>query len=134
MARRARKGIDTGVLVGIIAAVLAVGGFGYFALHRGKDPMAGTTPLNVRDYMENANSLSGNVYSVTGKIEEKPHWTPDKGQLVVVSVEGDSGAELIPVLIPSEFNGENVSRGDQFTLKVEVGAKGRLIARALSKS
>ncbi len=134
MARRARKGVDHSVIIGIVLGVLILGAGGFVVLNRTKDPLAGVTEFNYNDFQQNANSLSGNVYRVSGTIDDKIRWTPDRGQLVVLDVEGEFGNGPLPVLIPSEFNGVNISRGDQVTMKIEIGAKGKPIVRELKKS
>lgn len=134
MARRARKGAPIGAILGIVAAIVLVGVAGAFVLNRTKDPFAGLTELNIRDFMENANSLSGNVYRLDGRVDDKLRWTPNEGQLVVIDVSNESGSGFIPVLVPSEFNGVNIARDDRFTLKVEVRSQGKLIALDLAKS
>jgi hypothetical protein len=130
MARRAKKGAPVGLIIGIVAAIVIVGVASALFLNRTKDPFTGLTDLNIKDFMENANSLSGNVYRLEGIVEDKLRWTPTKGQLIAIQVNDES----IPVLVPSEFNDVNIARDDRFTMKVEVRSEGKIIVLDLAKS
>ena len=126
MARRARKGVDYTQIIIIAAIVLAVGGMALFLASRTSDPFAGLQPLPVGEYMDNANSLSGSVFSLTGKITAKPRYTPNNGSIIFVDVDHAGESHELPVYVPVDLYGTNLNRGDTFTSRVEVRSLGRL--------
>ena len=126
MARRARKGVDYTQIIIIAAIVLVIGGLALFLTNRTSDPFAGLQPLPIGEYMENGNSLSGSVFSLTGKITAKPRYTPNNGSIIFVDVDHGTGTQELGVYVPVELYGTNLNRGDTFTSKVEVIAFGRL--------
>ena len=126
MARRARKGVDYTQIIIIAAIVFAVGGMALLLANRTSDPFAGLQPLPVGEFMDNANSLSGSVFSLTGKITEKPRYTPNNGSIIFVNVDHGNETFELPVYVPVEFYGTNLNRGDTITSKVEVRSLGRL--------
>ena len=134
MARRARKGVDTGLILGIGAGLIVLGAIGFFVMNRSNDPMKGVTPLSVSDYKQSSDSLQGNTYKLTGTVMEKLLWTPEHGQVVRIDVSDTNGSGSLGVLVPPEFNGMNINVGETFTMKVEVIEKGKLVALELVKS
>ena len=134
MARRARQGIHP-LHIALIAGALAVlAGGALFMLSRSKDSLRSVSELSVSDYVQKGDSMGGTVWRVTGSIDEKVRWTPDRGQLVSVAVDQGGCSASIPVLVPPEFNDVSINIGDRFTFKVEVGEKQLLIVRDLERS
>ncbi len=138
MARRASSGISAGHIIGIAAAI--VGFFVMaFLLYRivvdGGSGAAGgyssAVPLSVSEYLKNANSLRGNVYRVSGKIEERLKWTPNRGRLVSLDVTDGETSSPVPVLIPEEFSHVNIDRGATMGFVVKVGRDGLLVAESI---
>ena len=126
MARRARKGVEPVQIIVIVAIVCAVGALGAFMANRGSDQFASLTPLPVGEYMRNANSLSGNVYKLTGTVSGKERYTERKGQFIIVEVEDGGSLIDLPLYVPVEHYGTNIDRGDPITSKVEVRSRGIL--------
>lgn len=92
-----------------------------------------TTPeLDVQAYMDNANSLRGNVYRIEGEVNESLAWSPTSGRLIAVSVK--SGDEVLPVLVTTEFNNINIQKGQVFVFLLEVDDKGILRTKKLIKA
>ena len=79
-------------------------------------------PLDVTTYLENANSLRGNVYKIQGEVLNSLGWSPTKGRLIAVGVDG--GKQVIPVLVTTSFSHINIQRGQRFVFLLEVGDKG----------
>lgn len=115
----------------LIAAALLLGalGGGYFLFGKASDPYRTMTALPVTDYLENSNSLRGNVYKLDAKISKSLEFSPVNGRLFSVEV----GADLLPVLVPPQFNSVNIERGQRFFFKIEVGDKGILKAQDVKK-
>lgn len=126
MARRASSTVHP---LWIVAAVLLLTGAlagGWLLFRTVSDPYRTLMPLDVSEYLQNANSLRGNVYKVSVTVDTQLAWAPAVGRLYSVEVEGS--AELLPVLIPAQFNALNVQKGQRYFLKIEVGDKGLLRA------
>lgn len=98
----------------------------------GSDRYRTVAPLDVAAYLENANSLRGNVYKIEGEVSNSLAWSPSSGRLIAVDVE--KGKEVIPVLVTTKFNEVNIQRGQRFIFVLEVDEKGILRTRELSKS
>lgn len=146
MPRRASSGIHLGQILGIggailgfvVAAVLLIrvvggdllGGGG--ATARGSAGPGKAEDLQIATYIDNANSLRGNVYQVRGKVEEILKYTPDRGRLITVDATQGAEQALLPVLVPETFSGINIDRGSEFTFVVRVDRGGILIAEEVS--
>lgn len=146
MPRRSSSGISTGQIIGLVAGVVFIlvimfvmalvlmngnflgGGSGDGEVRR---PTA-STELNLDDYMNNANSMRGNAYRVTGKVEEQLKWTPSRGRLYSVTVSQGTRSP-VPILIPQDFSHVNIEKGSEFTFVVEVGNDGVLVARDIKQ-
>jgi hypothetical protein len=81
-----------------------------------------------------ATALRGNVYKMTGTVSGSLAWSPVLGRLFSLEVETQAGKELVPVLVPIEFNHVNMQKGQQFQMQIEVGERGILRAKDLRKT
>ena len=124
MARRARKGVENTQIIIIAAIVLALGGLAFVMANRSSDKFAGLTELPVGEYMRNANSLSGNVYKMTGTVSAKARYTENNGQIIIVEVEDGGQLVDLGVYVPVELYGTNLDRNDKITASVEVRGGG----------
>jgi hypothetical protein len=109
--------------------VLAALGGGYVLFGKASDPYRTLTPLPVPDYLQNSNSLRGNVYKLEATVSESLQWSPT---IRLFSVE--AGGEMLPVLVPPQFNSVNIERGQRFFFKLEVGDHGILLVQDVKKS
>ncbi|NWK56243.1 hypothetical protein HW115_11525 [Verrucomicrobiaceae bacterium N1E253] len=113
----------------IAAAVIGALAAGKMMLDKRAQHFAGLSELSVADFQQNANSLSGNEYRLTGKITETLKWTPDQGQLIwVSSSQEDNGNSAIPVKIPANIKKINLERGHTYTFRVEINREGLPVA------
>src|SRR6195952_1992898 len=118
MPRRASSSVHPVLLVAaVLVAVGALAG-GWFLYQQVRDPYRTLTPLDVSAYLDNANSLRGNVYKITATVQTQLAWTAAAGRLY--SMETENGGQLLPVLIPAEFNAMNIQKGQRYFLKIEV--------------
>ena len=137
MPRRASSKISIGQIVGIGAAVIGflVAAFLMVRIVAGDLLSGGTkntaSEFQVGDYSENSLSLRGNVYHLTGTVEERLKWTPDRGRLISLEVTDSTGSSPVPVLIPDEFNEINIDRGAQMGFTVRVDRGGLLVTEAI---
>lgn len=133
MARRSKSknNSKSNLAIYIIIAAVVIGGLvaGKVMLDKRAQHFAGLSELSVADFKQNANSLSGNEYRLTGKITEKLKWTPDAGQLISLTVEqGGSSKGSIPIMVPANVDKVNLERGHSYTFKVEINREGLPVA------
>ena len=126
MARRARKGVENTQIIIVAVIVLAIGGAAVLVANRSSDKFAGLTPLPLGEYMDHANSLSGNVYKLSCTVTAKPRYTENNGQFIFVETEDGGNMVDLGVYVPVELYGTNLDRGDTITARVEVRGGGIL--------
>jgi hypothetical protein len=132
MARRASSSANP-LWVGGVAVLIALAMAGGWLLYRFiSDPYRTLSPLDVGVYLENANSLRGNVYKVNGVVNTQLAWAPNRGRLY--SVDVDDRTDVLPLLIPSSFNGMNIQKGQRYFFKIEVTDKGVLRVQDIRKA
>lgn len=130
MARRASSSAHPAWMLAAVALVLVALAGGYFLFGRASDPYRGLTPLPVADYLQNSNSLRGNVYKLEATIAQSLAWSSNSGRLFSVEVNGD----VLSILVPPQFNSVNIEKGQRFFFKIEVGDHGILRAQDVKKS
>ena len=132
MARRSKKSrLPLGIVVAIVLVVAAFLGSRFF-ITTSSQPFRTATPLDVKTYLENANSLRGNVYKIQGEVLNSLGWSPTKGRLIAVGV--DNGSQVVPVLVTTDFSHINMQRGQRFIFLLEVDDKGILRTKDMTKS
>jgi len=131
MARRASSSSHPLWILAAVALLLGAVAGGYLMYGRSSDPFRTMTALPAQDYLENANSLRGNVYKLDGTVSKLLQYSPTDGRLF--SVEVGSG-DVLAVLVPPQFNQVNIERGQHFLFKIEVGDKGILRAQDVKKA
>ena len=132
MARRSKKSrLPLGIAVAIALIVAAFLGSRFF-ITTSSQPFRTATPLDVATYLQNANSLRGNVYKVQGEVLNSLGWSPTKGRLIAVGV--DNGSQVVPVLVTTDFSHVNIQRGQRFIFLLEVDDKGILRTKDMTKS
>lgn len=145
MPRRASSGINIGQILGICGALLGflvaavllfkVVGNDLFSgggsKKGGSKTLGNASELQVDTYIDNGNSLRGNVYKVSGKVEEILKYTPDRGRLITLAAAGSGDNSILPVLVPETFSSVNIDRGSEFTFVVRVDRGGILIAEEI---
>ncbi|MCX7887966.1 MAG: hypothetical protein N3B01_12030, partial [Verrucomicrobiae bacterium] len=104
MPRRASSKLHPGwlVAVGLLMAAAIAGG--YWLWGKVNDPYRTIQPLDVLAYLENANSLRGNTYRVTGTVWNSLGWSPAAGRLFSVEVGAGKPGDLLPLLVPASLN------------------------------
>jgi len=134
MARRhRRRPFPLLPLTAALALLAVLIGAGLLLQNVASDPFRAMQPLEADVYLENANSLRGNRYRMTGTIEHALAWSADQGRLFSVRVE-DGGRRLLGVIIPAELSHLNIQRGQRYNFSVEVGERGMLYVKELSKT
>jgi len=113
----------------VLAGAVAGGAYLWMTL---SDPYRTLTRIDIPTYLDNANSLRGNVYKLTGTIDAELAWSPNGGRLFSVVADGGN-TDVVPLLIPPELNYINIQKDQRFDFKIEVGDKGILTASDLRK-
>ena len=134
MTRRASFTIHPAWVIIILILVVAAIGVGHFLVGKVNDPYRTIAPLDVAAYLENSNSLRGNIYKVTGTVWNSLAWSPTDGRLVSIEVNSSTGTDVLPLLIPVEFNHVNIQKGQHFIFKVEIDERGILRTKDLTKA
>lgn len=129
MARRKKSSIQPLWLFAAAGLILLAFFGSRFFLSVGSDPYRSVALLDIPAYLENANSLRGNVYKAEGEVSNSLAWSPTSGRLIAVDVE----KETIPVLVTPEFNAINIQKGQKFRFVLEVDPKGVLKTKKLSQ-
>jgi hypothetical protein len=129
MARRASSSAHPVWLILAAALIVAAIGIGFF-IHQSSDPFRAVAALPVADYLDNSDSLRGNVYKIDATIARSVHWSQAGGRLFAV----EAGAEVLAVLVPPEFHQINIERGQRYVFKVEVGEQGILRVQDVRKA
>ena len=129
MSRRAQKGINPMIiaLTGIIIALIFVTII--FLLKTQKNSIRSVNKFNINDYIKEGSTLLGTEGIVTGTVNEKLRWTTNRGEVISLRVEEIN--QLIPILIPPSFRDLNISIGDRFTFRIEVGNSEVLTAKEI---
>jgi hypothetical protein len=132
VARRSKKSrLPLGIVVALVLVVAAFLGSRFF-ITTSSQPFRTATPLDVKTYLENANSLRGNVYKIQGEVLNSLGWSPTKGRLIAVGV--DNGTQVVPVLVTTDFSHINIQKGQRYIFLLEVDDKGILRTKDMTKS
>jgi len=129
MGRRASSSVNPAWFA--IVAIVVVGAIagGWALKGTVSDPFRTLTPFPAADYLQNSNSLRGNVYKVDGIVGEQLGFF-NNTRLISVEVNG----EPVSIIVPPELRDVNVQKGQRLLFKVEVGDKGILKALGVKKA
>ena len=133
MARRASSSLHPGIIIGIVAAIAVAVFAGKSLFGNNSSSLGDGDKLEVRDLLDNCNSLRGNEYLLEGKIDRKLRWTTSRGQVVSVRVSTAGGEELIGVEIPPSFDKLNIEREQKYAFRVKVRQGGVPVATAINR-
>src|SRR4051794_34053955 len=108
MARRASSSVHPVLLLGAFLVLGAAMAGGWLVYHQVSDPYRTLAPLDIPAYLDNANSLRGNTYKLSAVVQTQLAWSANQGRLYSFEVEGNGN--LLPVLIPAQFNDVNIQK------------------------
>ena len=129
MSRRSNK--STPWLPWVVAGAIATIALVAYLITQASNPFRTSPELDIASYTQNAGSLRGNTYKVTGEVTDSLAWSPTAGRLIAISVEGNS--RILPVQVTPEFNTVNIQKGQQFVFLLEVDENGILKTKDLKK-
>lgn len=139
MARRANSKIRPLWIVLTLGALALAIGVGVLLQNGGGEPFRTVPVLELSDYLDNANSLRGNIYKLKGQITQSLGYSRTRGRLFSVSVDGAGtpggvGKDVVPILVPPELSYLNLQKGQRYNFRLEVGDAGILKALDMKKS
>ena len=133
MSRRSRtsnqKKSNLAVYIIIAIAVIAALVIGKLILDKRAEHFSDLNELSVSDLKDGGTSLSGNIYKITGEINERRNLDGDRGLLLsVVSTAGEKKSTPIPVFVPKDVEKINLERNHGYTFKVKIDRAGLPVA------
>ena len=134
MARRAHRTSSPVAWWGGVALIVALGAGGALFFQKGSDPYRTVEALKPQDYLENANSLRGNVYQLEGVIASSLGSSPERGRLFSLRTSYGDKDWPLPVLVPPGYREINLQRGQRYRIKVKVNEAGFLEIEEMTKS
>ena len=130
MARRASSSVHPGWMLTAAGLLIAALSIGYVLFGKLNDPYRTMSSLPVQDYLQNSNSLRGNIYKLDATVAKSLDWSAKTGRLF--SVESSSG-DVLGVVVPPELSRVNMEKGQHFVFKIEVADKGILRVQEVKK-
>jgi hypothetical protein len=122
-----------GLILGAIAVVAVAAILGKMSFtEKASETLDGPT-LDMRSATENANSLRGNEYIVTGTIDDQLRWDPDLGQVVSLKVTDGDGAEFIAIEVPPKLSETNIEREQEYSIQVRFREGGIAVAEKIRR-
>jgi len=131
MSRRASNGSNLASILILGFLIIAVFIFGVSLLTQKKDPFGKLPDLPITEASMNGNSLRGNYYKVSGKVEER--WVKNQYEGVHLSVEDNGATKPIFIQIPSGLKRPNLERERSYSFAVEVGSGGIIQATGIKR-
>ena len=128
MGRRASASIHPAWFAVAAVVVVATIAGGWALKGTVSDPFRTLAPFPTADYLQNSNSLRGNIYKLDAVVGEQLHYSKN-ARLISVEVNG----EPLSIVVPPELRDMNVQKGQRLLFKVEVGDKGVLKAIEIKK-
>ena len=132
MARKKVSPLLTFGLIGITALVLGAGGI-YFSQFAGGGTGHDAQMLDAAAYVENANSLNGNVYRLDATIQNSLASDWGSGRFVSVKLN-DASNTKVAVFVPATLAQINLQKGQRYQIVVAVVDHGLLKAKSLEKN
>lgn len=135
MARKSSTQLNYSRIFLTILVIAALGGgFIYLTGHKPEKIEAGSD-FPIDDYMTRSSSLRDNVYTLSGKVENRD--VHSKGEIITLLVNAGKGkSERLPVIVPHQKASINIEREQSYNFTVKVGSmgqsKGLLIAESIA--
>jgi hypothetical protein len=136
MPRRASAPIHPLHIAVVLLLVAAAIAGGWIVAGQVGDPYRTIPSLDVKAYLDNANSLRGNIYKIKGGIANQLRWNPDGRRLFSVEIDEGKNVEgsLVPLLVTPDLKGVNIQKGQKYYFQVEVIEGGLLQTRTMTKA
>lgn len=133
MPRNSNRSVPLSWILAFAVVVLLAGSGIYFLRSFLSDPYRTVPELPVDQYVDNSLSFRGNIYKVTGSVENEIGWSDKIGRLFSFKTQPADKPYFIAILLPSSLEGVNIQKGQHFEIKVKVVDKGLLQAVDIRK-
>lgn len=104
----------------IVVLILAIAGFAWHKFSGGSSSSFDVASLPVSAFVDNSNSLRGNDYQIEGKVDDQIYWNSDGAQMISLLVEENGKKEYVPIQIPKDYEGGNITRERRYRFKVQI--------------
>lgn len=118
-------------LVSSLLVLVIVGIVGYFTYKYLADPYRTLEPFPMDKYLADYRSMTGNKFKADLKVSNDLGYTPEKGRLMVFTVENDS--RPLVVLIPTKLKDLYFTKGQNYQASLEVEEGGLVYADTCEK-
>ena len=118
-------------LVSSLLVLLILGVAGYFTHKYLNDPYRKLEPFPMDKYLTDYRSMKGNTFKADLKVSADLGYTPEKGRLMVFTVQNDS--RTLVVLFPNKFKDLYFTKGQNYQASLEVGEGGLVYADSCEK-
>lgn len=138
MARKSSTQLNYSRIFITLLVIAGLGGGFIFLLSSKQDTVvAASSDFPIDDYMSRSSSLRDNVYTISGKVENRE--VHSKGEIITLVIEvGKGKTERLPVVIPRQKISSNIEREQSYTFRVKVSsmgqARGLLVAEAVNNA
>jgi len=106
-------------------------GLSFVAMKKGKGTSNDLPVLDIVSAVDDANSLRGNEYQVSGTVHQKE--TRDSGTLICLRQEVNGEPEFIGIKVPSSLETVNIEREKDYNFSVIFEKAGIATATAVDK-
>mgnify|MGYP001548057767 CR=1 FL=1 len=134
MPRNANRSVPSSWIITLIVLVAIMTASIYLLKSFFSDQYRGIPELPVTQYIENALSLRGNFYKITGTVENQLGWSDKSGRLFSFESKVDGKPFHVGILLPVNLDQINVQKGQSFEIKVKVVDNGLLQAEQIRKA
>jgi len=134
MVRRAHQQTSPSLWLVTAVVLIVLAGVGAFFFQKDNNPYRTVEVLKPADYLENANSLRGNIYQMEGVIAASLGSSPEKGRLFSLRTSQGEREFPLPVLVPPAYRDLNLQKGQRYRLKVRVNDAGLMEVEEMTKS
>ena len=125
------KWMVVSIYSGVAALALAIGAILLWR-HTVDNPYRTLEVFPTQKYFDNPQSLLGNRFRATLRVEGDLGWSPGIGKLMVFSVEGDP--RFVPVLVQGDNQSYAFSKGQTYVAQITIKERGLIYATALKKN
>jgi len=118
-------------LASSLLVLVIIGITGYFTYKYLGDPYRTLEPFPMDKYLADYRSMTGNTFKADLKVSADLGYTPEKGRLMVFTVQNDNRA--LVVLIPTKLKDLYFTKGQNYLVSLEVGEGGLVYADSCEK-
>jgi len=118
-------------IVSSLLILVILGIIGFFTFQYLANPYRTMEPFSMEKYLADYRPMSGVKFKANLKVSADLGWKPEKGHLMVFTVENDNRA--LVVLIPPKLSGIFFTKGQTYQVSLEVGEGGLVYADTCEK-